>query len=116
MYNSVHKIIFFTSQSYKLPNIFNFLKTHYMNDISKRFASYLMDDYKIKGTTEEDVDKAINRIFRFELLDDAQQVLFVEIMNEALDVPWIAEQLTGIWDRYNKEIYDCQKEDSYENN
>jgi hypothetical protein len=75
-----------------------------------------MDDYKIKGTTEEDVDKAINKIFRFELLDDAQQVLFNEIMTEALDVPWIAEQLTGIWDRYNQEIYDCQKEDSYENN
>jgi hypothetical protein len=86
-----------------------------MNDISKRFASYLMDDYHIKGTTEEDVDKAINKIFRFELLDDAQQVLFVEIMNDALDVSWIAEQLTGIWDRYNQEIYDCQKEDSYEN-
>jgi hypothetical protein len=42
-----------------------------MNDISKRFASYLMDDYHIKGTTEEDVDKAINKIFRYELLDDA---------------------------------------------
>ena len=86
-----------------------------MNDISKRFASYLMDDYKIKGTTEEDVDKAICKIFRFELLDDAQQVLFVEIMNEALDVPWIAEQITGIRDRYNQEIYDCQKEDNYDN-
>ena len=86
-----------------------------MNDISKRFASYLMDDYKIKGTTEEDVDKAICKIFRFELLDDAQQVLFVEIMNDALDVPWIAEQLTGEWDRYEQEILDCKKEDYYEN-
>jgi hypothetical protein len=68
-----------------------------MNDISKRFASYLMDDYKIKGTTEEDVDKAINKI-----------------MTEALDVPWIAEQLTDVWDRYEQEILDCKKED-YEN-
>ena len=55
-----------------------------MNDISKRFASYLMDDYKIKGTTEEDVDKAINKIFRYELLDDAQQVLFNEIMTPSV--------------------------------
>jgi hypothetical protein len=86
-----------------------------MNDISKRFASYLMDDYKIKGTTEEDVDKAINKIFRYELLDDAQQVLFNEIMTEALDVPWIADQLTDVWDRYNQEILDCKKEDYYEN-
>jgi len=86
-----------------------------MNEISKIFASYLMDDYKIKGTTEEDVEKAIYKIFRYELLDDAQQVLFTSIMNEALDVPWIAEQLTDVWDRYNQEIIDCQKEDYYEN-
>jgi len=86
-----------------------------MNEISKIFASYLMDDYKIKGTTEEDVEMAINKIFRYELLDDAQQVLFTSIMNEALDVPWIAEQLTDVWDRYNQEIIDCQKEDYYEN-
>jgi len=86
-----------------------------MNEISKIFASYLMDDYKIKGTTEEDVDKAIYKIFRYDLLDDAQQILFNSIINEALDVPWIAEQLTDIWDRYNQEILDCQKEDSYEN-
>ena len=86
-----------------------------MNDISKRFASYLMDDYHIKGTTEEDVEKAINKIFRYELLDEAQQVLFNEIMTEALDISWISEQLKGEWDRYEQEILDCQKEDYYEN-
>lgn len=86
-----------------------------MNDISKRFASYLMDDYHIKGTTEEDVEKAVNKIFRYELLDDAQQVLFNEIMTEALDISWISEQLKGEWDRYEQEIIDCQKEDYYEN-
>jgi hypothetical protein len=42
-------------------------------------------------------------------------VLFNEIMTEALDVPWIAEQLTDVWDRYNQEILDCKKEDYYEN-
>ena len=97
----------------KQNKLFTLIKTN-MNDISKRFASYLMDDYHIKGTTEEDIDKAINKIFRYELLDDAQQVLFNEIMTEALDVPWIAEQLTDVWDRYEQEILDCKKED-YEN-
>lgn len=86
-----------------------------MNDISKRFASYLMDDYHIKETTEEDVEKAINKIFRYELLDEAQQVLFNEIMTEALNISWISEQLKGEWDRYEQEIIDCQKEDYYEN-
>lgn len=86
-----------------------------MNDISKRFASYLMDDYHIKGTTEEDIEKAINKIFRYELLDDAQQVLFNEIMTEALDISWISDQLKGEWDRYEQEILDCKKEDYYEN-
>jgi len=57
-----------------------------MNDISKRFASYLMDDYKIKGTTEEDVDKAINKIFRYELLEDGPQELFTAIMTQVLEV------------------------------
>ena len=98
----------------KQNKLFTLQKTN-MNDISKRFASYLMDDYHIKGTTEEDVDKAINKIFRYELLNDAQQVLFNEIMTEALDVPWIAEQLTDVWDRYEQEILDCKKEDYYEN-
>jgi hypothetical protein len=29
-------------------------------------------------------------------------------------MPWIAEQLTDVWDRYEQEILDCKKED-YEN-
>ena len=85
-----------------------------MNDISKLVASYLMDDYRIKGTTEEDVEKALSKIFRYHLLDDAQSVLWDKIINESLDIPWIAEQLQSIWDKYNQEILDAQKED-YEN-
>ena len=40
-----------------------------MNDISKRFASYLMDDYKIKGTTEEDVDNLLRNAIEQGVID-----------------------------------------------
>ena len=34
-----------------------------MNEISKKFAYYLMDEFRIEGTSEEYVDKAIYKIF-----------------------------------------------------
>jgi len=82
-----------------------------MNEISKKFAYYLMDEFRIEGTSEEYVDKAIYKIFNYELLDEKQKELFNEIFFNTLDVVWISEKMVEENDHYQAQRIEALRED-----
>ena len=82
-----------------------------MNEISLKFACYLIDELRIEGTSEEYVDKAIYKVFNYHLLDDKQKQLFNEIVFGTLDVPGISEKLDEENDYYQAQRIQALRED-----
>jgi len=82
-----------------------------MNEISLKFACYLIDELRIEGTSEEYVDKAIYKVFNYHLLDDKQKQLFNEIVFGTLDVPGISEKLDEENDHYHAQRIQALRED-----
>ena len=82
-----------------------------MYEISQKFATYLMDVYRIRDTTEEAVEAAIRDIFQVKRLPEDKLALFESWMALSLNITWISNVLEYEVERYNNEVLEAQRED-----